>query len=398
MMRTKLFLSVCLLGWSAYSFSAPSTSTHDQLVQLAQNITQTTARLYPINATLLGITGHDGELEQPSEAYRQHYIDQLNLWQKKLKTISADAGKTVSLVDGDDVKLLQSQITRELNQLIVYKQDRKDYGASALSIVNVIYDQFLHLPVNGAEGAGNADVVKAWDDITTRMSKASDYIIRGQRLSTTPGHLFGEISSEQLAGAPEFFNDALTAAAKEQLGEQSAEFDRFVQARDQVLQTIAATKTYIDAHLKSWPENHTITSKEYDAMLRDEQLLPFKSGDIQRMGWDELSHGWAEEAWLKARSVKSGLPFGPQSGGGIAPGGPALIDYYRDRIADLRKFVVDNDVVTVPDWLGSMKIVETPPFLQSVSPGASMNSPRLFSESTTGFYFITPPKSLKDAA
>jgi len=60
--------------------------------------------------------------------------------------------------------------------------------------------------------------------------------------------------------------------------------------------------------------------------------------------------------------------------------------------------VVDNDVVTVPSWLGTMKIIETPPFLQSVSPGASMNSPRLFSTSTTGFYFITPPKSLKEAA
>jgi len=403
MFRTKLFLSVCLMGCAAGSFAAasaaiPSPTTHEQLVQLAQDITQTTGKLYPINATLLGITGHDAELEQPSEAYRQHYIDQLTLWQGKLKTIATSAGKTVTLVDADDVKLLQSQLARELNQLNVYKQDRKDYGSWALNIVNVIYDQFLHLPVNGVEGANGADVVKAWDDITTRMSKASDYINRGQRLSTTPGHLFGQISSEQLAGAPEFFNDALTAAAKDQLGAQSAEFKRFVQARDQVLQTIAATKSYIDAHVKSWPENHTISPKAYDAMLHDEQLLPYTSGDIQRMGWDELSHGWAEEAWLKARSVKLGLPFGPQSGGGIAPDGAALIDYYRDRIADLRKFVVDNNVVTVPGWLGSMKIVETPPFLQSVSPGASMNSPRLFSESTTGFYFITPPKSLKEAA
>ena len=28
-------------------------------------------------------------------------------------------------------------------------------------------------------------------------------------------------------------------------------------------------------------------------------------------------------------------PIGPQTGGGIAPGGPALIDYYRARIAAL---------------------------------------------------------------
>ena len=398
MLQSKIILAGYLLGFGAYVSAAPEIQTHDKLVHLAQDITQTTARIFPMTATMEGITGHDGELEQPSEAYRQHYLVQLNQWQKQLKTIVAGAGKTLTLVDQDDAKLLQSQLVREVNQLTIYRQDRKDYGSWALAIVGVIYDQFLHLPVSGVEGASNADVVSAWSDIISRLSKGSDYIIQGQRLSTTPGHLYGVISSEQLAGAPEFFNDALTAAAKTQLGEQSPEFHRFVEARDQVLKTMAATKTYIDAHLKSWPDNYTITPATYDMMLRDEQLLPFKSGDIQRMGWDELSHGWAEEAWLKARSTKSGLPFGPLSGGGIAPDGAALIDYYRDRIADLRKFVVDNNVVTVPEWLGSMKIVETPPFLQSVSPGASMNSPRLFSKSTTGFYFITPPKSLKVAA
>jgi uncharacterized protein (DUF885 family) len=82
----------------------------------------------------------------------------------------------------------------------------------------------------------------------------------------------------------------------------------------------------------------------------------------------------------------------------LAPGGPALVDYYRARIGELAQFVKDHDVVSVPEWLGSMEIVETPAFLQPVSPGASMNSPRLFSRSTTGFYFITPPKSLADAA
>jgi len=60
--------------------------------------------------------------------------------------------------------------------------------------------------------------------------------------------------------------------------------------------------------------------------------------------------------------------------------------------------MVDQDVVTVPAWLGTMDVVETPKFLQPVSPGASMDSPRLFSRSTTGHYFITPPDSLVEAA
>ncbi|MBD5656574.1 MAG: DUF885 family protein, partial [Candidatus Eremiobacteraeota bacterium] len=87
-----------------------------------------------------------------------------------------------------------------------------------------------------------------------------------------------------------------------------------------------------------------------------------------------------------------------QSGGGLAPSGTARVAYYRDRIAQLRSFVTSHDVLDVPAWLGNIDVVETPKFLQPVSPGASMNPPLLFSSSSDGFYFITPPTSLADAA
>jgi uncharacterized protein (DUF885 family) len=116
------------------------------------------------------------------------------------------------------------------------------------------------------------------------------------------------------------------------------------------------------------------------------------------MARDELAHGWAEEAWVKALAAQRQQAFGAESGGGMAPAGAALVDYYRERIAQLRAFVAGHDLVTIPDWLGSIEVVETPKYLQPVSPGASMESPRLFARSADGYYFITPPDSLKDAA
>ena len=136
----------------------------------------------------------------------------------------------------------------------------------------------------------------------------------------------------------------------------------------------------------------------YDAMLRDEELLPFNSDDIERMARDELAHGWAVQIWMEDLAAERGTPIGPKSGGGLAPGGAALIDYYRARIAQLQEFVTQHQVVDVPAWLGKIDVVETPKFLQPVSPGASMNPPLLFSKSATGFYFITPPTSLEEAA
>ena len=173
---------------------------------------------------------------------------------------------------------------------------------------------------------------------------------------------------------------------------------RFVAARDRTLATMAETRAFIDANAAAWPDNHVIGKAAYEQMLREEQLLPFDAADIERMARDELAHGWAEEAWLRSVSAHRKIPFGAASGGGMAPSGPALVGYYRDRIAELHAFVRDHDVVTVPDWLGAMEIVETPAFLQPVSPGASMRAPRRFSKATTGYYFITPPTSLAEAA
>ena len=158
------------------------------------------------------------------------------------------------------------------------------------------------------------------------------------------------------------------------------------------------TKKYIDEHAASWPENYAIGRAAYDAMLRDEELLPFNSDDIERMARDELAHGWAVQSWMEELAAERGTPIGPESGGGLAPGGAALIDYYRARIAQLREFVAQHHVVDVPEWLGEIAIIETPKFLQPVSPGASMYPPLLFSKGTTGFYFITPPTSLAEAA
>jgi len=381
---------------AANAFAAPS--THDQLTRLAQDVVQTGARENPILATTLGIPGLDGELDIASEGRRAAHIAELKGWLAKIDAIKTAAGPGISLVDADDAKLLRAQIDEELDGLLVRQTDRKDYAGPALGVVNAVYTQFLHLPIAGRDDATAADVHQAWIDIIARLEKAPASIEAAQKLVTHPGKLYGIAGQQEIAGAPDFLDSALTEAAKQQLAADPAALKRFAAARDAVLATLARTNEFIKAHLDAWPDNFAMGKAAYDQMLQREQLLPYTSRDIEGMARDELAHGWAEEAWLKSVAANRKVAFGPESGGGMAPDGPALIDYYRDRIADLRKFVVDHDVVTLPDWLGTIAVVETPKFLQPVSPGASMESPRLFSKSTNGYYFITPPESLKAAA
>jgi len=388
---------------TAFAFAAsaqtpPPTPTAAKLTRLAETFIAQTAADDPISGSSLGLREYDGRLPLPSEAARAARIARLQGWKAEVETIAREAGASAALAETGDVRLLRAGFDARLNELVVRESDRKDYAGPALTIVQAIFSQFLHLPIAGTDGATAADVDRGWDDIVARLEQAPAYIVAGQKLATRPGRLFATVGSRQLGGAPEFFGEALTAAATTQIAARPAVLARFAAARDRVLATIAETKAYVDANAASWPENFVIGKAAYEQMLRDEMLLPFDSADLIRFANDELAHGWAEEAWLQALSTKRKIPFGPESGGGLAPGGPALVGYYRDRIAELTAFVKELDVVTVPAWLGSMEIVETPAFLQPVSPGASMYSPRLFSKSSTGYYFITPPRSLEEAA
>jgi hypothetical protein len=373
--------------------AAPATASTERLQKLAQSITFDWAKSHPLVATSLGLSDEDGQLDTPSEAENARDLAMIRRWESELASIPLDGA---SLVDVDDAKLLHAQLAGMERQYLIYKTYQKDPSAPSLAIVGAIYVQFLHLPIAGSAGATQSDVTSAWQKIIERLDGAAAYIAAGNALVTNPGHLFGVTGAEQLAGAPSFLSGPLTDAAKAQL--PADRFVAFIKGRDRTLAAMEQTKKYIDQHVASWPENYAIGRAAYDAMLRDEQLLPFNSEDIERMARDELAHGWAVQSWMEELARERGTPIGPESGGGLAPGGTALIEYYRARIAQLREFVAQHHVVDVPAWLGEIDIVETPKFLQPVSPGASMFSPLLFSKGTTGFYFITPPISLAEAA
>jgi hypothetical protein len=391
--RQTLSIALCLIGAAV---AAAEPTTHERLTRVAETYIQTLASDDPLTATALGLPGTDGLIAIPTEATRAARIARLTAWQVEVESIARSAGTGIALADANDARLLRAEFGARLNELRVRQDDRKNYAGPGLRLVNALFTQFLHLPIAGRDGA--ADVDQAWDDIVSRLEQGPAYIVAAQRLATRPGRLFASVGSRRLEGAPDFLGGALTDAARTQLVARPALLARFSTARDAVLATLAETKVYLDANAASWPDNHVIGKAAYEQMLREEQLLPFDAADIERMARDELAHGWAEEAWLVQLSTLRKVPFGAASGGGMAPSGPALVGYYRDRIAELQAFVVAHDVVSVPAWLGAMQIVETPAFLQPVSPGASMNAPRLLSKSTTGYYFITPSTSLAEAA
>src|ERR1700736_6350027 len=158
-MRSRLLaLLICEPLAPGTSPAGAATEVHEKLTALARDIIYTSAAMFPTQATQLGIAGHDGELETPSEHNRSAYVDKLHQWQQQLAQIAPSGRADLDLVDRNDGRLLDAQLAGSLDLLLVRNTDRKDYSSGANNLVGTIFFQLQFLPVAGRDGKTAADV------------------------------------------------------------------------------------------------------------------------------------------------------------------------------------------------------------------------------------------------
>jgi len=71
------------------------------------------------------------------------------------------------------------------------------------------------------------------------------------------------------------------------------------------------------------------------------------------------------------------------------PDADGLVDAYSVEMERSRQFVLENDLVTLPD--GTLEVVSTPEFLRPLIPFAAYQPPGAFSGDRTGWFYVTQP-------
>jgi hypothetical protein len=73
---------------------------------------------------------------------------------------------------------------------------------------------------------------------------------------------------------------------------------------------------------------------------------------------------------------------------GEHPTAEALLDTYRDEVARARQFLIDHDIVGIPEE--QLQIRETPAFMRTTVPFAAYDAPAPLDSSRLGTFFVTP--------
>jgi uncharacterized protein (DUF885 family) len=187
---------------------------------------------------------------------------------------------------------------------------------------------------------------------------------------------------------PVFF-DEIVAAGRSVLS--PVEERRLERAAETAKIAIDLYDSWLERTLPNGTDEWAIGRERHDAMVALRAFDGLDADAILELGWQRLHEEHAarvaaaremdpgvDEATVVDR-VKSDHP---------ASFGEAL-DAYRDAMARARRYLVDHELVTVPDD-ERIDVIETPDYLRNVLPFAAYFEPAAFDPNPKGIYVVTP--------
>jgi uncharacterized protein (DUF885 family) len=336
----------------------------------------------PETATLLGDYSYDGDWSDPTPSGIAHFKAMLATYEQRLDAIDMTGA---TLHDRNDVALMHAFVVWE-RRLLAEQEAGKDPAAPPLTVLGAIFTMILH--------KDEQDSTLWWDHVISRLEKAPAWMAAQRAAITHPGRLQAEIGIKELALAPAVFNFILTPMAAEL---PAGKKPRFEKSRDAVVAAIGEWTAWMSANAANWPINYAMGADAYNAMLRNELLLPYNADQIAEIGRKTLDAAVAQEREIQAEAKAKGVDLSKPAqaaanGGGMTPTTKeAQFAFFQAQLDTLRAFIAQKRIVTIPAYVGKMKIEETPSFLVPILPGPSMNPPPLLSKQVDGIYFIPPP-------
>jgi uncharacterized protein (DUF885 family) len=356
---------------SAPSLGATVPSRAAAVESLARRYYAFTWNASPISATSNGLHTADDQLADYSAAADRAYGAGLRGFRDELAAL-APGGTSVH--DQVNYLLLRSDMEGDYWQRTYLRPLQRNPTVYEEECTNGI---FVLLPKQFA-----SNVVRA-HDAASRMRQCARVLAQGERNLTEPVREFGQVASEEIAGADPLFTESLQDLTP---GLSTSQKTQLYAARDQALAALHDYRRWVDAHLKGWHSGgFAVGKQQYDWMLRRVLLLPWDSDHLVQMARFELARDRALAAWERDREAYETGPVHHQP---AFTSKTAFLQYYESQTAKVVAFVQSHHLLTIPPYIGHFRIVELPKALAPINPGGFMNPPGTFDRDQTGFYFV----------
>jgi hypothetical protein len=358
-----IILLVCLglisAGWARDSYG------------LSNKILEEIWSFHPITATHLGI--HKYDMQMPDYSKKSQ-----NLRLKRFKQLNEELDNvdTTALSDDDlvDYYLLRSFINDEIFDL----ETRSIYGQNPLlyvqSCINGVYT------IMTRHAASSQVRMQA---VTARLKQVPDFLEVARENITNPSPVLCDVGISQLNEGEKFI-EAVFESYKDSLPERARM--EFQQAKIAAVVAMMRFAYWLEKNQNA-DARYFLGEEGYNYKLRDIHLVDLDADSMLRIGEYYLASTTRmidSLSQLLAPAARQMMALPPDFGR------DDVIKYREGEIEYLRDFVAGANIITIPDAVGDIEIVETPRFLRSLIPGMAMVPPGPFDASRMSYFFVPP--------
>jgi uncharacterized protein (DUF885 family) len=312
------------------------------------------AALDPDWATAVGIHDHDGRVtryDDASHAARRALVD-----------------KYLALVKDEslDGRLWRSDL---LSQQYEYRRRdaRADSPAIPFGAVSVIHDMLVKDYAPREERLAN---------VNRRLAAAPAMVEEVRAKLRRPPRVWTKMAIEDGEGTVEFLGELKDADPKLVAAARAA-YEGYVK--------------FLKDELLARSDGSFVMGREaYEFHLRNDHFLAYGADELERIGRREFDR---TVAMLEA--IAKDWPDVLEKMKKDHPRADELVEVYRRECGRARRYMVEKDLVGIPEW-EKLDVIETPAFQRSSIPYAAYSRPGPLDASRIGHFYVTPvPRDAK---
>ncbi len=376
---TSILLFALLLGCAQPNSSNQSLnhpSAEKEFQRVADDFIAGYLAWRPTIGTMLGLHEYDGKLTDFSRASLDNELARLQTFNRKLASLPANSLRPEIR---HDLRVLQTGIANELftfESLQSYTRNPMTY-AGAFDVSGYIKRDFAPLEQR----------IRS----IIAIEKQAPHVMAAARanLEASLARPYVETAIEIANGSADFLGKELVAALQDV--KDSSLMAEFKSANDDAIKELQAFAEWLKTEkLPKAHDNYALGREKYQRMLREGELIPLAPERVLEIGLKELRREQA--AFGEAARVIDPSKPPIEVFKAIQKDHPtedSLIPDTRKNLEEIRQFVVERKLVTLPSDLRA-RVAETPQFLRATT-FASMDTPGPFeTKATEAFYYVTP--------
>ena len=224
--------------------------------------------------------------------------------------------------------------------------------------------------------------------IASRLEAVPTYLSESRDRAVVPQvRAWQELEIESAADLPSFFDEIVSAGA----ALPEPERRRLAAAADGAKAAIADYAGWLRGSLASGSDDWALGREAYDELVGLRAFDGLDADAILEIGEDQLETQKA--ARIRAAAEVDDRATEADVIDRLKSDHPATfeaaLDAYRDVMHRSRRYLIDHDIVTVPDD-ERIEVIATPEYLSNVIPFAAYFSPPKFDARPKGIYIVTP--------